>query len=99
MGSGTTTRRWTATYRGRDRVGGADADADGVPDVLDAYPADPLNNFDLREAGTDGVFDTADDVIYRLTLDPTYTTGTSVGLFIQQGPLPSGHYRFTANAR
>ena len=44
------------------------------------------------------MFDTADDVIYRLTLDPTYTTGTSVGLFIQQGPLPSGHYRFTANS-
>ena len=30
---------------------GPDSDGDGVPDVLDAYPADPLNNFDLRGAG------------------------------------------------
>ena len=87
-----------SAYRGVIELpGGVDADGDGVPDGLDAYSADPWNAFDLREAGTDGVFDTADDVIYRLTLDPTYTTGLNVGLFIQQGPLPNGHYRFTVN--
>ena len=96
--------QWHATYdtlgstRGVIELDGPDADGDLVPDVLDAYPSDPLNNFDLREAGTDGTFDTPDDAIYRLTLDPAYTTGTSVGLFIQAGPLPSGHYRFTANS-
>jgi len=37
-------------------------------------------------------------VIYRLTLDPTYTTGLSVGLLIQGGPLGNGRYRFTANS-
>ena len=84
-------------YRGIIELEGPDADGDLVPDVLDAYPSDSLNNFDLREAGTDGAFDTSDDAIYRLTLDPTYTTGTSVGLFIQGGPLANGHYRFTAN--
>ncbi|MCY2928853.1 MAG: lectin-like protein, partial [Planctomycetota bacterium] len=88
----------SSTLRGLIELDGSDSDADGVPNVLDTYTADPLNNFELRGTGPDGVFDTSDDVIYRLTLDPTYTAGTSVGLFIQQGPLPSGHYRFTANA-
>ena len=52
--------------------------------------------FDLREAGPDGVFGTADDVVYSLTPDPAYTTGATVSLDIQGGPLPSGTYRFTA---
>ena len=47
--------------------------------------------------GRTGYFDTADDVIYRLTLASAYTGGTSVSLFINGGPLPDGHYRFTAN--
>ena len=55
------------------------------------------SRFDLREAGADGAFDTADDVIYSLGVDP-YTSGTRVGLLIQDGPLASGHYRFTANS-
>jgi hypothetical protein len=57
-----------------------------------------LNNFDLREAGADSVFDSSDDVIYRLTLDPQYSSGTTIGLFIEGGPLGSGHYRFIANS-
>ena len=52
--------------------------------------------FDLREAGPDGIFGTADDVVYGLTPDPAYTTGATVGLVIQGGPLPSGSYQFTA---
>ena len=70
---------------------------DGLPTSLDPYPSDPLNALDLREAGADGTFGTADDVIYRLTLTSAYTGGTGVSLFINNGPLPSGHYRFTAN--
>ena len=62
---------------------------------------DPLtvtgSRFDLREAGLDGAFDTADDVIYSLGVDP-YTSGTSVGMLIQDGPLGNGHYRFTAKS-
>ena len=77
---------------------GPDTDGDLVPDVLDPYPADPLNSWDLREAGVDGLFDTSDDIIYRLTVDPQYSGGTQIGLFIQPGPLAHGHYRFTANS-
>jgi len=88
----------TATHYGIIELEGPDADGDLVPDVLDPYPADPLNAWDLREAGADGIFDTADDVIYRLTLDPVYSSGKTVGLFIQGGPLGNGHYRFTANS-
>jgi len=58
---------------------GPDGDGDLVPDALDPYPADPLNAWDLREAGADATFDTADDVIYRLTLDPTYAAGVRWG--------------------
>ena len=86
------------TYRGIIELAGADPDADKLPDSLDPYPTDPLNAWDLRAAGPDATFDTADDVIYRLTLATPYTGGTSVSLFINGGPLPSGEYRFTANA-
>ena len=53
------------------------------------------SSFDLREAGPDGVFGTADDVIYSLGVDP-YTSGLTVGIPILNGPLGNGHYRFTA---
>ena len=57
-----------------------------------------MKPFDLREAGPDGAFDTADDVIHPLAVTPTYTAGTTIGLLIQDGPLTNGHYRFTANS-
>ena len=88
----------SSTRRGVIELSGADSDTDGLPDALDPYPADPLNTWDLREAGVDGTFNTADDTIYRPVLTSPYTGGTSVSLSIQNGPLPSGHYRFTANA-
>ena len=74
----------------------ADADADGIPDALDAFPADPLNAWDLREAGLDGLFDTGDDAVYSIALASAYASGTTVSLFITDGPLADGHYRFAA---
>lgn len=97
MGVGRTFRGDHST-QGLIELEGADSDGDGLPDLVDPWPLDPLNNFDLREAGADGVFDTADDVIYRVRVDPVYTSGTSVGLVIEDGPLGNGHYRFTANS-
>ena len=41
-----------------------DSDADGVPDVLDLLPAEPLNAFDLREAGGDAPSSTPQTTSY-----------------------------------
>ena len=87
----------SANYRGVVEVGGADADGDGIPDALDPYPYDRLNVFDLRTAGPDGLFDTADDVTYRLTHD-TYSIGLTLGFYVADGPMQPGYYRFTATS-
>ncbi len=73
----------------------ADSDGDQVPDMFDVYPSDPLNAWDVREAGADGQFDTPDDVLYSPYLTATYVSGTSVSLALRDGPLGTGHYRLT----
>ena len=55
-----------------------DTDADGTPDVVDSHPSDGVNGYDLREAGSDGLFDTADDDVYDLRVSPTYSGGTTI---------------------
>ena len=69
-----------------------------LSETMDAATVAASNAWDLREAGVDGVFDTADDVIHRMVQDGTYTLGTQVTLLIEDGALSAGHYRFTANA-
>ena len=76
---------------------GPDTDNDGFPDGFDPYPAEARNAFDLREAGADGLFDTADDVPYRLITSLPDSSNTNVTFTIQGGPLPSGNYRFLVN--
>ncbi len=73
---------------------GADTDADGLPHRLDPYPANAANAFDLRAAGADAIFGSADDVLY--TLRQTAFSGTGVSLRINEGTLGAGNYRFVA---
>ena len=84
-------------YRGVIELTGADTDGDGLPDVLDLFAEDPLNAWDLREAGADGVFDTADDRIHQVQLAADYNEGATVHLRAD-GTLGTGSYRFTANS-
>jgi hypothetical protein len=53
-------------------------------------------SYDLREAGSDGVFDTADDVPYTVVTRSTYSSGLTALYRVSDGPLQPGHYRFTA---
>jgi len=70
-----------------------DTDGDGWVDVLDPYPSDALNVFDLRTPGADGVFDTADDVKYQISCGD-YSRGLSATFNVIDGPLQPGVYRF-----
>jgi hypothetical protein len=80
--------------RGLIEVTGTDSDGDGIPDSLDPYPHDRFNGFDLRSSGNDGVFDSADDVVYRASLS-TYAGGQTLTFSVSDGPLQPGSYRFT----
>ncbi|MEW6157554.1 MAG: FG-GAP-like repeat-containing protein, partial [Verrucomicrobiota bacterium] len=82
------------SYFGVIEVSGTDTDGDGLPDAADPYPTDRLNAFDLRAAGADGNFDTADDQLYSLA-SVGYDGGLSATFVVVDGPLQPGNYRFT----
>jgi hypothetical protein len=64
---------------------------------LQATTVNNVANYNLRSAGTDGAFDTIDDVDIPLVLTSTYATGLTVGLRTANGgALPAGIYRFRA---
>ena len=59
-----------------------------------------MSNWEMREAGADGTFDTEDDVFTPLTLSVTigntYRVGTNRLYFATPNALPPGAYRFRA---
>jgi len=63
---------------------------------LEAASVNHLAHYDLRAAGTDGLFDTGDDVSYTITLSGAYSTGLSQNYTITDGPVQPGSYRFRA---
>ncbi len=71
----------------------SDTDNDGLTASFDPFPSDAFNGFDLRAAGVDGQFDTADDQVYLLEV--TRTSSRVLDFLVQDGPLGPGSYRFT----
>jgi subtilisin family serine protease len=67
-----------------------------VANVFD--PATVMNpaNWELRGAGPDGRFDTADDLLIPITLTTTYMVGTNRLSFTVGANLPPGRYQFRA---
>lgn len=85
----------TSTARGVVEIGttGLDSDGDGLANAFDPFPADRFNGFELRCAGTDGLFGTVDDRVYSVVPDP-YTAGLTVLLRLTDGPMLPGKYQF-----
>jgi fibronectin type 3 domain-containing protein len=86
----------TTTARGVVEIGtgGVDTDGDGLADAFDPFPKDKFNGLEMRCAGTDGLFGTADDRVYSLVPD-AYAGGLTVVLRVSDGPLLPGKYQFT----
>ncbi|TVS20603.1 MAG: hypothetical protein EA424_03205 [Planctomycetaceae bacterium] len=68
---------------------------------LDSAAAASATSYELLEAGPDGQFGTADDVVVALM--PTYTAGPTDGdpshvVLDLSGPLPPGQYRLTIDS-
>lgn len=72
---------------------GPDQDGDGIPDAWDPFPKDRFNGLQLRAAGADGAFGTADDVYYQPYFDGV-PAGTEAVIRIADGPLQAGKYQF-----
>ncbi len=64
--------------------------------LMDAASVTEGANYELRGAGADGLFDTADDQVVTLGVDSEYMVGTNgVQLDVIGGPLGIGEYRFS----
>ena len=64
--------------------------------VMDPASVNDAASYELRSAGFDGIFDTADDDLVSLTLNETYKLGTNqFHVDITSGNLGFGEYRLT----
>ena len=66
----------------------------GFSEDMLASSVNAAANYELRVAGPDGTFDTADDVLYSVA-PQAYASGLSASYLITDGPLQAGAYRFT----
>ncbi len=67
----------------------------GFSEDMTAATVNDAGNYDLRSAGGDGQFDTADDEVYAV-LSTGYASGLAAAYSIGGAPLQAGSYRFTA---
>jgi hypothetical protein len=66
----------------------------GFSEDMQAATVNSASTYDLRGAGFDRTFDTADDVAYTV-VPQGYTTGLTSGFTVPDGPLQPDAYRFT----
>ena len=64
--------------------------------LMEPATVNDVDNYELRSAGTDGIFDTADDVLIGLSLPDEYKISTNdLDVDILGGALAIGDYRLT----
>ncbi len=64
--------------------------------VMDPAAVNNPASYELRNAGANGVFDDADDIVYPVTPTSTYMTGSnSTSYTFGSGPFEIGKYRFS----
>ncbi|MCD4825546.1 MAG: cadherin-like domain-containing protein, partial [Phycisphaerae bacterium] len=79
-------------------VGEIDALTVQVNEDMQSQGVNDATSWELRDAGSDGLLDTADDLLLSLGTNPAYASGTEIDLDITSGPLQTGTYRLTALA-
>ena len=75
-----------------------DTDLDGTPDVIDAFPGDERNGYEIVSSGDDGIFDTEDDQSFDVRPSSTYSGGLDIPMRVYDGPLLPGSYRLTVTS-
>lgn len=84
----------TLPAEGADSTGVIDRFTITFSEELQASTVTDPANYDLRAAGADGNFGTADDVIYTVA-NQAYQNGLTAFYLITDGPLQPGSYRLT----
>lgn len=63
--------------------------------VMDPASVNNPNNFELRGAGPNNIFDDGDDVLYPLAASAPYRIGTNFLTYTVTGAMPCANYRLT----
>ncbi|MEX0741201.1 MAG: FG-GAP-like repeat-containing protein, partial [Phycisphaeraceae bacterium] len=65
------------------------------PEDMDASTINNPSNYDVRAAGPDELFDTADDELYTIETSTSYSSALTASYWVTDGPLQPGDYRIT----